>query len=76
MANEVEATEHARFHIVDISPVPDDDVLAAITLALDEAWPKPTIAGIVVPLTGSDWRFGERRWRDRQIPRRTWGRSA
>ncbi len=78
MAEEVEVTtETFRFRIADITPVPEDDVLAAITAALNEAWPQPSAA----PITGltaldSHWRFGQRRWRGRQIPRQTWGRSA
>ena len=71
-----QANESVPFHfrIADISPTPDDDVLAAITAALTEAWPRPTTA---VPSLTIDtaWRFGQRRWQARQIPRRTWGRS-
>lgn len=71
----IETVETTRFRIVDVSPVPTGDVLAAITVALDEAWPKPSSAAPVIFDRGTEWRFGERRWRDRQIPRRTWGRS-
>ncbi len=65
-----------RFRIADISPVPDDDVVAAITAALNEAWPQPVAASAPVN-TGDDsrWRFGQRRWRARQIPRQTWGQA-
>lgn len=64
-----------RFRIADISPVPDDDVVAAIAAALNEVWPRP-VAAVSTPTEPPNlsWRFGQRRWNDRQIPRRTWGR--
>ncbi len=65
-----------RFRISDISPIPDDDVVAAITAALNEVWPQPITASRPVEPPNVSWRFGERRWHDREIPRRTWGRSA
>ena len=65
-----------RFRIADITPVPNDDVVAAVTAALNEAWPQPSAAPTAAVLSPSDsqWRFGQRRWRARQIPRQTWGR--
>ncbi|MDW3177115.1 MAG: hypothetical protein R8J94_07005 [Acidimicrobiia bacterium] len=74
---EVEGQAEAgfRFRISDISPVPDDDVVAAITAALHEVWPQPTAVSAPLELPNASWRFGQRRWQDRQIPRRTWGRS-
>ena len=65
-----------RFRITDISPVPSDDVVAAITAALYEAWPQPvaTSAAKLASPVDAQWRFGQRRWRARQIPRQTWGR--
>ena len=71
-----DSSEPFRFRIADISPVPDDDVLAAITAALAEAWPQPSAAVAPVAPADSDWRFGQRRWRERQIPRQTWGRTG
>lgn len=68
--------EPFRFRIADISPTPSDDVVAAITAALNEAWPQPVAIASVVPASDISWRFGERRWRDRQIPRQTWGRTG
>lgn len=68
--------EPFRFRIADISPTPSDDVVAAITAALNEAWPQPVAIAAVVPASDISWRFGERRWRDRQIPRQTWGRTG
>jgi hypothetical protein len=65
-----------RFRISDISPIPDDDVVAAITAALNEVWPQPISPVSPVEPTNVSWRFGQRRWQDRQIPLRTWGRSA
>lgn len=65
-----------RFQISNISPVPDDDVIAAITAALHEAWPAPASATPQPLAPDTSWRFGQRRWHDRQIPRRTWGVSA
>lgn len=65
-----------RFRISDISPVPDDDVVAAITAALNEVWPLPHAKSVPVEPPNVSWRFGQRRWQDRPIPRRTWGRSA
>ncbi|MFT7474928.1 MAG: hypothetical protein ACI81L_001860 [Verrucomicrobiales bacterium] len=70
-----EAAAPFRFRIADISPVPDDDVLAAIAAALDQAWPAPTPSSGALAID-SDWRFGQRRWRARQIPLQTWGRPA
>lgn len=64
------------FQIADISPVPDDEVIAAITAALHEAWPAPASAAPQPLAPDTSWRFGQRRWHDRQIPRRTWGVSA
>ena len=68
--------EPFRFRIADISPTPNDDVVAAITAALNEAWPHPVVVAAVVPLSDTNWRFGQRRWRERQIPRQTWGRTG
>lgn len=65
-----------RFRIADISPTPDDEVIAAITTALHEVWPRPSAASVGAEAPNVSWRFGQRRWRDRQIPLRTWGRSA
>lgn len=67
-------TAPARFRIGDIHPAPDDETLAAITAALDAAWPEPTAAAPTV-VVDARWRFGLRRWNDRPLPRRTWGRS-
>ncbi len=51
----------------------DPDVVAAITIAVHEAWPKP--AAVTSPAEpNTSWRFGQRNWRHRQVPRRTWGR--
>ena len=64
------------FRITDIHPVPDDETLAAITAALHEAWPKPVAATSGgATAVQSNWRFGRRRWRERAIPRQTWGRA-
>lgn len=63
-----------RFRIGDIHPAPDDETLAAITAALDAAWPEPTAAAPTV-VVDARWRFGLRRWNDRPLPRRTWGRA-
>ena len=67
--------EPFRFQIADISPTPPPEVVAAITAALTEAWPAPTVA---VPTLEIDtrWRFGQRRWRGAPIPRHAWGRAA
>ena len=62
-----------RFQIADISPAPDDEIVAAITMALHEAWPQVTTAPQQPEVPNAAWRFGDRRWRERQIPRRTWG---
>jgi len=62
-----------RFRIADISPVPDDDVVAAITAALHEVWPVPVSATPQQLVPDIAWRFGQRRWVSRQIPRKTWG---
>lgn len=64
-----------RFRIADISPVPDDDVVAAITAALHEAWPQPAAPPTGLTTIDSQWRFSQRRWRGRQIPRQTWGQA-
>jgi len=72
--SDVEAAAPFRFRIADIRPAPNDDVLAAITAALSEAWPEPTPPPPVVSSIDTNWRFGARRWRARQIPRQTWGR--
>jgi len=75
-ADAAEQASQFRFRISDISPVPDDDVLAVITAALNEAWPQPSAAPTTVVSAGdTQWRFGQRRWRARQIPRQTWGRA-
>ncbi len=51
----------------------DPDVVAAIAIAVHEAWPKP--AAVTPPVEpNTSWRFGQRNWRHRQVPRRTWGR--
>lgn len=71
-----EVSNGFRFRIADISPIPDDEVLAAITAALNEVWPRPVPAPARVQQSNVSWRFGERRWKDRQIPRRTWGRTG
>lgn len=73
---EGETAEGFRFKISDVSPVPGDDVLAAITAALNEVWPQPVAASGPVEAPNIAWRFGQRRWQDRQIPRRTWGRVS
>lgn len=69
------AGEPFHFRIADISPAPDDDVLAAITASLSQAWPRPSTATSAPITIDTDWRFGRRRWRARQIPRQTWGRA-
>ena len=69
-----EEPEPFHFRIADISPTPDDETLAVITMALTEAWPRPSTAAATSITIDTDWRFGRRRWRARQIPRRTWGR--
>lgn len=69
-----ETAEAFHFRIADISPAPSDDVLAAITAALTESWPRPSAAPPVA-IIDTNWRFGQRRWRGRQIPRQTWGRA-
>jgi hypothetical protein len=68
--------EPFRFRIADISPTPSNDIVAAVTAALNEAWPQPVTIASAVPPGDVNWRFGERRWRDRQIPRQTWGRTG
>ncbi len=70
MTNADTLASHVR--VGSISPVPDDDVIAAITVAVLEAWPKPSA---VSPPEPADvrWRFSQRRWRDRSVPRRAWG---
>jgi len=65
-----------RFRIADIHPAPDDETLAAITAALDAAWPEPTQALPGELLVQTNWRFGLRPWSSRPIPRRTWGRQS
>ena len=62
----------SRVQVGSISPVPDDDVIAAITVAVLEAWPKPSAEAPPEPVNVR-WRFGQRRWRDRSVPRKTWG---
>ena len=69
-----EAPTTARFRIADIHPVPDDETLAVITAALEAAWPEPVAAAAPTVVVDARWRFGLRRWNDRAIPRRTWGR--
>ena len=49
--------------------------VAIITTALSEAWPQPVAASPTAAPIDTAWRFGQRRWRPRQIPRRTWGRA-
>jgi hypothetical protein len=71
-----ESIETFRFRIANISPTPSKDVVAAITAALNEAWPQPVTIASAVPASDVNWRFGQRRWRDRQIPRQTWGRTG
>lgn len=63
----------SRVQVGAISPVPDADVVAAITVAVLEAWPKPSAEVSPEPVNVS-WRFSQRRWRGRSIPRQTWGR--
>ena len=57
--------------VAGISPMPGDDVVAAITVAVLEAWPKPQVSTSPPP-TDVRWRFGQRRWHDRAVPRQTW----
>lgn len=70
-----ETTTPARFRIGDIHPAPDEETLAAITAALDAAWPEPAAASAPTVVVDTRWRFGLRSWNDRPIPRRTWGAS-
>ncbi len=72
---EGQTAAEVRFRVSDVSPVPTDDVLAAITAALNEVWPHPVAASAPTESPNISWRFGQRRWQDRQIPRRTWGRT-
>lgn len=53
--------------------MPDEDLVAAITVAVLEAWPKQSGAKPVNPIDVR-WRFSQRRWRRRPIPLRNWGR--
>lgn len=69
-----EPTVPTRFRIGEIHPVPDDETLAVITAALDAAWPEPSMTSLTPGVVNTRWRFGLRRWNDRPIPRRTWGR--
>lgn len=69
-----EVVNRSRFRIGDIHPAPDDEILAAITAALEVAWPEPTTAPSAATVDVR-WRFGLRRWNDRPIPRQTWGRA-
>lgn len=73
---ETDEATPARFKIADIHPIPDDETLAAITAALDAAWPEPTqsVSGNLSVQTS--WRFGLRPWASRPIPRQTWGRQS
>jgi len=64
-----------RFRIADIHPVPDDETLAVITAALQQAWPVPVAVAAPTAPVQDNWRFGQRRWRERAIPRQTWGRG-
>lgn len=64
--------ESVAVSVGDISPMPDPEMVAAITVAVLEAWPKPSHATSPEPIDVR-WRFGQRRWTDRTTPRRTWG---
>ncbi|MGI9608267.1 MAG: hypothetical protein ACR2P0_19205 [Acidimicrobiales bacterium] len=69
-------SEVPRFRIGDISPEPTADVIAAITIALDETWPAPSRAGAWEPQqSDATWRFSQRPWVGRQVPLRRWGRA-
>ena len=69
LANEAPASP---VRVAGISPTPDADVVAAITVAVLEAWPKQS-ASAPPPAPDVHWRFGQRRWQERSVPRRTWG---
>ena len=69
-----EASTTTRFRIADVHPVPDAEMLAVITAALEAAWPEPVTTAAPTVVVDARWRFGLRRWNDRPIPRRTWGR--
>lgn len=65
-------SEGALVTVGEISPAPAPEMVAAITVAVLEAWPKPSRATPPEPIDVR-WRFGQRRWTDRTTPRRTWG---
>lgn len=65
-------TSPGGLQVGSVLPVTDADTVAAITVAVLEAWPKPSAAVAPEPVNVR-WRFSQRRWRDRSIPRRTWG---
>lgn len=71
------STSGERVRISDISGVAngelDPDLVAAITIAVLEAWPKPS-AAIGPEAPNVAWRFSQRRWRARPVPRQNWGR--
>lgn len=62
----------SQVHIAGIRPEPDADIVAAITVAVLEVWPKPSAAQPPEE-PDTDWRFADRRWHSRSVPRRTWG---
>ena len=77
--NTADTTTRSYVRVAGVSGLPtgnasfSDDLVAAVTIAVLEAWPEPTAAAEPSPPNVS-WRFGQRRWRDRQIPRQSWGR--
>ena len=64
-----------RVHIVSVSPPPTDDEMAAIALALEQAWPEPRAAMPTVTTDENRWRFASRAWQRPAIPVRRWVRT-
>ena len=73
--SDTSGAESSRIRILDIAPEPPEDVIVAIALALDQAWPEPQPLGRERSLTGSSWRFASRPWLPPAIPRTRWGRT-
>ncbi|NNK91379.1 MAG: hypothetical protein HKO87_03020 [Acidimicrobiia bacterium] len=67
--------ETSRIRIIDITPAPPDDLIVAMALALDQAWPEPQAPRPVGGVDDSRWRFASRPWQRPAIPVRRWSRA-
>ncbi len=46
-------------NVMDVTPAPTDDEMAAIAAAIEAAWPRPVAAAVAEP---PRWRFAGRWW--------------